>query len=255
MIRDFIRDNISKGRWIYSWFKGLNDDLLIFHSGIQRSGTNYLLKILESNGLYVLNAVDGPRDHYMHKHCRIQKDKSTVVMDYKYRNDERFDSIEEYLMRVSRGKKKQGCFFVIQKDPVNWLDSIVRWGLKCDWLTEEQTCDMNLLSKWLFEWDAYYSEWKMLASTGDDSCCVIIIQYEKMMLGEKIGFENAILEGKNRFVDIFGDLSLASIDRVPQSAKREYADLKQSVRQSKFADISGYVYDVCSSFSGSRIYD
>ena len=57
---------------------------------------------------------------------------STVVMDHAYRHGQTIADIGAYIHAVAPrfGPKPEACV-VIYKDPVNWLESILRWGIRC----------------------------------------------------------------------------------------------------------------------------
>ena len=156
---------------------------VVHHAGIQRSGTNYLRTLLEGSfGVRVSNAVDPSRDHPRHKHFRVQSNMSTVVMDHAYRHGHAFDKIDGYIQAVAPrlGPKPETCV-VIYKDPVNWLESIIRWGIRCHWVSnEEDVLRTDLWRTWIGEYRAYYERWHAFEQA--EPSRVKLLQYEALIL-------------------------------------------------------------------------
>lgn len=148
------------------------------HHGIQRSGTNYLCALLESAGVFVVNAVDPKRSSPVHKHFRWQTDKGTIVMDRAYGNDVRVSTIDELNSRV--GYPLSMRHVVVFKRPSLWLASVGKWGVANGWLSADSgEAEIALaLADWLTEWEAYYSFWSDVAMRSPRS--VSLIDYEEL---------------------------------------------------------------------------
>lgn len=132
------------------------------HHGIQRSGTNYLLRILIDLKLWPLNAFDPQRTNPKHKHFRWQSDKSSIKMHDYYKNDitppdlNGLNSIAGYPVATKH--------LVIFKPPEPWLASIVNWGIACGWHhSVEEAANSEKLMDALGEYDAYYRFWQEIA--------------------------------------------------------------------------------------------
>lgn len=146
--------------------------------GIQRSGTNYLLTLLERADYYVLNKTDPHRKKPRHKHCRWQDDKSTIKMEEQYLNSYHASSIGE-VNSISKWPPKTK-HVVLFRSPEKWLNSIYRWGLQNNWFPDEDTFFQNELHKtYLEEWDAFYSFWQDRAKSEPNS--VLLVPYERLV--------------------------------------------------------------------------
>ncbi|GAA4415511.1 hypothetical protein GCM10023169_01890 [Georgenia halophila] len=163
---------------VHRFRSSLNHDPRLAHQGIQRAGTNYLCALLVEAGYFVENAVDPRRDDPRHKHFRWQDDKSTIVMDRAFLNDERAQTIEQV---NSAANFLPGIrHVVIFKHPDNWLPSIHRWARRNRWIEPRATFGDNrdALRVWLREWDAYYGKWFDLATTSPGK--VLVTSYEDL---------------------------------------------------------------------------
>ena len=153
----------------------------ILHAGIQRSGTNFLCSIIKNN--FSKNVVnDNPiigRNSPLHKHFRIQDNKDTICMDEKYYNEFHFIKYDDYKSNLGFQDLKT---IVIYKDPVNWLQSILKWGIKCNWIRSKKEFK-GVWKDWLSEYSAYYNKWHNWSEQSDD---IYMLQYESLILD----FEN-----------------------------------------------------------------
>ena len=153
-----------------------NSSTLVFHAGIQRSGTNFLREIIE-NGfcINILNKIDPMPNSFNHKHFRIFDKKEFIIMDVKYHNDIQINCYSDYekLLGVKNIK-----ILVIYKDPINWLLSIKRWAIKCKWIDSENFFD-DVMMDYLKEYDLYYSKWKELSLSSSGR--IKLFQYEVLI--------------------------------------------------------------------------
>ena len=96
--------------------------------GIQRSGTNFLEKILSELDTKIINNGNIGRNKAEHKHFRIQDNKSSIFMDKQYFNSIYVENIQD--LNLKSYNKKNIKNILIIKDPVNWVLSINRWAKK-----------------------------------------------------------------------------------------------------------------------------
>lgn len=203
-----------------AWFrveKKFNRLPTVAHQGIQRSGTNYLGKLLDQAGFFVINRVDPPRDDPRHKHFRWQPDKSTIVISPAYRNGLTASTVLD-INRIC-GWDGDEKHIVIFKEPAAWLSSIHRWGLAHGWVDPgvDFFGDRKLAAGWLQEWSAYYQVWAdMHAGTPAQ---VYIVCYEDL-----------VAEPERRIRDIATFLGVSSrvnlrdggrVAKVPHSSVRQ----------------------------------
>jgi hypothetical protein len=146
--------------------------------GIQRSGTNFLATLLTQSDYRIINKIDPKRDDPRHKHFRWQKDKSSIVMDLRYRNSKYVKSLEEI--------NEICCYppefkhIVLFRTPKKWINSIYRWGLGNGWFDNELDFFARKLHKaYLNEWDAYYSFWQNMALLDPDR--ILLMSYERLI--------------------------------------------------------------------------
>ncbi|MHA2938635.1 hypothetical protein ACXJY6_10125 [Vibrio sp. RC27] len=171
-MRRVLADNLSMLKFKY---KNLNRTDLS-HSGIQRSGTNYLCQLLKQTSINVSNAYDPYRNHPAHKHFRLMDDKSSIFMDREsFLNYYQVNSIHElnYLCKYPDDHPH----IVLFKTPESWLESVYSWGKKQDW---SSLSDPDWKEKYLLEWDQYYKKWSELEQKNPE--LVLILCYESLQL-------------------------------------------------------------------------
>ena len=146
--------------------------------GIQRSGTNFLEKILSELDTKIINKGNIGRNKAEHKHFRIQDNKSSIFMDKQYFNSIYVQNIQE--LNLESYNKKNIKNILIIKDPVNWILSINRWAKKCNWISKDKnlTDDYDLMSKYLFEWDCFHLKWLQFSK---DKEYLLILQWENLI--------------------------------------------------------------------------
>ena len=87
--------------------------------GIQRSGTNFLEKILSELDTKIINKGNIGRDRPEHKHFRIQDNKSSIFMDKQYFNSIYVENIQD--LNLKSYNKKDIKNILIIKDPAMGL--------------------------------------------------------------------------------------------------------------------------------------
>lgn len=162
--------------------------------GIQRSGTNFLEKILSELDTKIINKGNIGRDRPEHKHFRIQDNKSSIFMDKQYFNSIYVENIQD--LNLKSYNKKDIKNILIIKDPVNWVLSINRWAKKCNWIpiNNDLRNDFELMTKYLKEWDYFHLKWFELSK---DKELILILQWEDFL----INFDNSLKKIID-FVDI-----------------------------------------------------
>ena len=180
--------------------------------GIQRSGTNYLTAVLMSSDYRVLNKIDPKRSNPRHKHCRWQNDKTTIVMDDRYRNESFVTSIAE--INAICGYPENQKHIVIFRSPDKWLGSIYRWGLESSWFNDEEDFfNRNLHWSYLQEWDAYYDFWQRMALQSPEQ--VLFVSHERLVKQTEVALERI-----NKFMGVVLSTELRpsiSIEKVRHS--------------------------------------
>ena len=144
---------------------------------MQRSGTNYLETVLLKNRVNVLNLGFQKRNKIEHKHFRIQDEKKSIVMSKEYFNEIIINKISDLNCRNKKIKN-----LLIYKDPINWLNSINKWAIKCNWIDRNKTIfHKKYLMKYLKEWDYYHLKWLEL-SLKDKK--ILMIQWEDILINQ-----------------------------------------------------------------------
>ena len=198
-------------------------EIYVLHAGIQRSGTNFLRTALKINFSVCLvnEAQNHPRDSILHKHFRLQDDKCSICMDSKYLNSITFGSFAEYKNALKFLNLKA---IVIYKDPVNWLESIRRWGYTCKWISSEEDFH-SVWRNWLNEYSEYYLKWTQFYEDPN----VLLIQYEDFVFNYGLYL--------NKLEAFLGQKYLSNVfpAKVAHSSLRSYAQVIKGIRTSCFA--------------------
>lgn len=169
----------------------------VVHQGIQRSGTNFLSSVLETGDYRVLNRIDPPRDDPRHKHFRWQEDKSTIVMDAKYRNTVTAATIRE--VNEICGHPPEMRHLVLFRPPRDWIDAIFRWGVPLGWFaSEEEFIARDMHRAFLREWHAYYAAWARFAEDCPEQ--VLMLSYADLKRDRA-----AVLDRIDRFMGVSRD--------------------------------------------------
>ena len=190
--------------------------------GIQRSGTNFLEKILSELDTKIINKGNIGRNKAEHKHFRIQDNKSSIFMDKQYFNSIYVENIQD--LNLKSYNKKNIKNILIIKDPVNWVLSINRWAKKCNWISKNKnlTDDYDLMSKYLFEWDCFHLKWLQFSK---DKEYLLILQWENLITNfqENLNMITNFLGVKNQNVNLqisdFKNINLSENSRILEKEK------------------------------------
>jgi hypothetical protein len=161
---------------------GRGDSLSVLHYGLQRSGTNLLVSILESNyQVRILNRGDLDRRSPMHKHTRLYAEKH-LIPEPQFANTTVIDRFEDFQAVLP---ETPDHFVVISKDPYSWYLSYKNWAEKCNWPPVEH--------HYISEYNAFYRFFSVMASESDR---FLFVRYTDLLaqpmdfvenLGQKIG--------------------------------------------------------------------
>ena len=167
----------------YNFFTPYIDKCYI--RGIQRSGTNFLEKILENKKIQILNhGLINRKNNIKHKHFRVQDEKNTIFMSDEYVNNIHINNLKDL-----NESEEQNKNIIIFKDPINWIVSINDWAIKCKWIKNNENVFLDkYLYRYLKEWDCFHSKWHHLATNNKNS--VLMIQWENILYDEIQTLEN-----------------------------------------------------------------
>lgn len=190
--------------------------------GIQRSGTNFLEKILSELDTKIINKGNIGRDRPEHKHFRIQDNKSSIFMDKQYFNSIYVENIQD--LNLKSYNKKDIKNILIIKDPVNWILSINRWAKKCNWIpiNNDLRNDFELMTKYLKEWDYFHLKWLELSK---DKELILILQWEDLLtnfdnnLKKIIDFVNIKNSNLNLKINDFKNIKLSEDSEILEKEK------------------------------------
>lgn len=190
--------------------------------GIQRSGTNFLEKILSELDTKIINKGNIGRDRPEHKHFRIQDNKSSIFMDKQYFNSIYVENIQD--LNLKSYNKKDIKNILIIKDPVNWVLSINRWAKKCNWIpiNNDLRNDFELMTKYLKEWDYFHLKWLELSK---DKELILILQWEDFLtnfdncLKKIIDFVNIKNSNFNLKINDFKNIKLSEDSEILEKEK------------------------------------
>ncbi|WOI53614.1 hypothetical protein [Parvularcula sp. LCG005] len=144
-------NNIIRG--ISERFIGDRAPILIY--GLQRSGTNFLHKIVSSQLHVVIKNSDADRSHPRQKHFRIFDDKSRISATG-YHNNKTYRDFNEFEAEFSSAPI---AYLVISKDPYSWILSYKKWAKKCGW--PEFSADP------IDDYVSFYGKWLQFAAQTD----------------------------------------------------------------------------------------
>jgi hypothetical protein len=191
------------------------------HHGLQRSVTNYLNQCLLRLKVYSLNVFDEKRSSPRHKHCRWYSDKGSTppFLVEQYGNSHTANS----LFQLNRA-----CLYpsytkhlVVCKQKKDWLVSILNWGWRCGWFSDEShaTASLHELST---DYDCYLSFWRYLSLGHPDSVSLILL--DDILCNPAALYSVLHSIGVEVKVEGFG----AEIDAVPQSPANRSSRFDQS---------------------------
>lgn len=174
-------------------------NILIY--GLQRSGTNYLEKILTDR--YQVEIINRNHDKTYPgaKHFRLYDNKD-FVPEPGYRNDVR---IESYQHLESMLAVQPDYCIVISKDPYSWLESYNKWAAKCKW--------DKVSHHYIDEYNLFYGKWIELSGQTGKIVFVRYIDLLKDVYGELKQLEKKLGLKKK----LFAQLSKAEYSLISQS--------------------------------------
>tara|TARA_B100000989_G_scaffold294411_1_gene273486 strand:- start:4357 stop:5076 length:720 start_codon:yes stop_codon:yes gene_type:complete len=198
--------------------------------GIQRSGTNFLEKILENKKIQILNyGLINKKNNIKHKHFRVQDEKNSIFMSDEYINSIYINKLEDL-----NESKEQNKNIIIFKDPINWIVSINDWAIKCKWIKNNENVFLDkYFYKYLKEWDCFHSKWHYLASKYKKN--ILMIQWEKILYDdikiiEKLNnfFDNKLVFSKKDFLIENVNLSQIKKNKVEFLRNIPFSEKKKS---------------------------
>lgn len=173
----------------------------VLHFGLNRSGTNYLKELLLKHfDLTFLNAEE--RDHPLHKHFRIYKDK-TIIGRSNFLNNLQFDSFNDFEKTALSGKAAE-IYFIISKDPYSWNLSYRKWGEKNNWGPAPHPP--------ILEYNEFYRKWLEFST---ESSKIYFVKYVDLITDRV----NTLEKIKERFgLNLINKIDLNNrIKKVPRS--------------------------------------
>lgn len=130
--------------------------------GLQRSGTNYIEKVLTDHyRVRIINHNDD-KTYPGAKHFRLYDNKNIMPEPGYYNNVviKDFAALEKILKDVP------DYYLVLSKDPYSWLESYEKWAAKCKWEKVEH--------HYIEEYNLFYRKWLELSSETDK---IIFVRY------------------------------------------------------------------------------
>jgi len=167
--------------------------------GLQRSGTNFLERILLKNFEVEFLNSNEHRNHPVQKHFRLYDDKH-LITPRDYRNDHVFDGFEAFEKALP---EPADGYVVISKDPYAWALSYRSWANKCKW----PKVDFHPAA----EWEAFYGKWLDFSHQTDR---IQFVRYVDLLSRS----EHVLGAVARRFgIDADEESVVGALDRVPQS--------------------------------------
>ncbi len=181
------------------------DNLL--HFGLQRSGTNFLSKLLVQNfNIKILNR-NKNTSHPLQKHFRLYDEKN-IIPHIAYKNNLSINNLDEYITQLKISKPVKGII-IISKDPYSWLLSYKAWAKKCNWPKVDH--------HYIKEYNLFYDKWFKFAEKNDT---ILFIKYIDLLSQTNLVLED--IEKKFQLTHSFSrDFKgiTNKINKVPQSDK------------------------------------
>jgi len=150
----------------------------VAHHGIQRAGTNYLLKCMKAMDLNIINEFDPARNTPRHKHFRWYDNKETIpqYLVRQYGNSLAASSIDQ--LNAICKYPSDTKHVVIKKEHNDAIVSLANWGLRCGWFSskEEAVASLNIISS---DYSAYYDFWGRMQS--DSPTEVVMVKFEEIL--------------------------------------------------------------------------
>ncbi|MFC2129197.1 hypothetical protein ACFLQX_00285 [Bacteroidota bacterium] len=189
----------------------------LLYYGLQRSGTNFLAKVIQQqfeveflNKRYI-------RSHPRHKHFRIYDNKELIGRE-NYHNTLLIEDLQDFENKLEISGNADG-FIILSKDPYSWLISYKKWAKRMKWSDPPHP--------YILEYNEFYRKWWELSLQSEK---VIFLRYEDLLMHTH--------EVLNNLSDKFELDRLPSefiqdeqIKRVPYSAKFTSKNLKYYSRK------------------------
>jgi hypothetical protein len=175
----------------------------LLHYGLQRSGTNFIEKLLKKKYRVRFLNSDKDRSSPLQKHFRLYDNKD-IIAEPQYLNDLKIPDFESFerLLEVA-----PDYYLVISKDPYSWLISYNNWAKKCNW--------PKVSHHYIEEYNLFYGKWQEFSQqTGK----IIFIRYVDLLQDadkELSRLESITGLGKG----IFSRFRSNVIDKVSQTRK------------------------------------
>lgn len=177
----------------------------LLYYGLQRSGTNFLSKIVEQHyDVDFLNKT-GDRRHPSHKHFRIYDNKKIIIRE-NYKNNLQISALEDLEAKLAPEDQPEG-YIIISKDPYSWLISYEKWAKSMKWPKPPH--------HFILEYNEFYRKWLELSFSSDR---IILIRYSDLLVdGKKTLDEVASLFKLDRHDPDNHDVE--QIRKVPRSSR------------------------------------
>ena len=153
----------------------------LLYYGLQRSGTNFLAKIIEQQFDVELLNKRYDRLHPRHKHFRIYDNKALIGRE-NYRNDLLVNDLKDFENELEIGGNADG-FIIISKDPYSWLISYEKWAKRMKWPAPPHP--------FIQEYNEFYRKWWDLSI---DTNKVLFLRYADLLLNTKEVLEELSLK-------------------------------------------------------------
>lgn len=190
------------------------------HHGLQRSGTNYLLLWLLWHGVAVINHRDPRRSAPLHKHCRWQFDKSTLIgpIATDYGNSFKPANLDE--LDEICGLKEQPLHVVLFKEKVPWLASIANWGLNVGWFPDKASA-LAALNHLAADYDAFSQFWARMARENNER--VLLID-QKALLRAPLEYERQLRSAGLTCRNRGGEFHVGEVPRSPSTRRKSISE-------------------------------
>lgn len=177
----------------------------LLYYGLQRSGTNFLAKVIEQQFEVEFLNKRYDRRHPKHKHFRIYDNKSLIGRE-NYHNDLHIQDLNDFESKLEIEGIAEG-FIIISKDPYSWLISYKKWAKRMKWPAPPHP--------YLLEYNEFYRKWWELYMKSEK---VMFIRYSDLLLNT-----DETLEGLSLKFNLNRHEQEASADepitKVPYSSK------------------------------------
>ena len=190
--------------------------------GLQRSGTNYVEKIVAKN-IPEIRFVNDRRDRSspLNKHFRLYRDKAYIPTD-QYRTEDVVERYDQLIDTVMRYNVTPDLVIVVIRHPFHWYRSYLSWAELCGW-------DQSAYA-YIREWNLFYGAWESLAREAPKE--VLIFRYEDVLAGYRSGVprlcERLGIEGRDS-IDTY-------MSKVPVSGRMTEDKIASNLRPVALSD-------------------